>query len=155
MSAESDSFSSPDHEPTRALLFAQALESCIQAERRVPGWAEHVIARQPVWARDELRSLLSLAEALDAAATSAVMSEEFRIAARERLMRRIAPEGSGLYRPAAGQNGHHPTNGVWLTSIPSRNSYHAAKPRRTRWLLRTSLGGLLAATLVVGATLTA
>jgi uncharacterized protein DUF5667 len=155
MSAESDSFSSTEHEPTRALLFAQALESCILAERRMPGASAEVIARQPAWARAELRRLVRLAEALDAAATRAVMSEEFRVAARERLMQRIAPDSAELYPTAAGQNGHHRTNGVWLTSIASRNGYHVVQPRRPRWLLRSSLGGLLAATLVVGATLTA
>src|ERR1051326_6361795 len=155
MSAESDSSFSPDHEPTRALLLAQALEACIQAERRVPGSADHVIARQPAWARAELRRLVTLAEALDAAAASAGMADDFRFAARARLMRRIAPDYVETYPHAAGQNGHLTTGGVWLTSIPSRNGYHTVGPRRPRWVLRTGLGGLLAATLVLGATLTA
>jgi hypothetical protein len=40
--------------------------------------------------RAELRRLLAVAGSLDAAATSAVMSDEFRVAARARLMRHIA-----------------------------------------------------------------
>ena len=54
MTAESDRLpSGPDREPTRALLLAQALETCIEAERRIPGSADYVIARQPEWARAE------------------------------------------------------------------------------------------------------
>ncbi|MBV9132991.1 MAG: hypothetical protein JO318_09840, partial [Chloroflexi bacterium] len=147
----SDSLFSPDHEPTRALLLAQALETCIGAERRVPGSADHIIARQPAWARGELRRLVALAGSLDAAATSAVMSEEFRVRARARLMRRIAP---GLVE----RNEHSsPTEGVGvrLTSLPSRNGHQVVRRRRTKWLRRGGLGGLLAAALVAAATLTA
>src|ERR1043166_9229390 len=155
MSAESDSSFSPDDEPMRALMLAQALETCIQAERQAPGSADQVIARQPAWARAELRGLLNLVQRLDATASTAVMSEEFRVAARARLMRRIASDTFEHYPPAAGQNGHLAIDGVWLRSIPSRNGYHAVQPRRPRWMLKTGLGGLLAATLVLGATLTA
>src|SRR6185437_5660140 len=106
MSAESDlsSSRSPEHEPTRALLLAQALDACIQAERRIPGSADHVIARQPAWARAELRRLVALAGSLDAAATGAVMSEDFRAAARARLMRRIGGAHAHEFGDAARAN---------------------------------------------------
>jgi hypothetical protein len=155
MSAESDSLFSPEHEPTRALLLAQALETCIQAERRIPGSADHIIARQPAWARGELRRLVALAGSLDAAATSAVMSDEFRVAARARLMQRIAP---GLLERHVERNGHAVvSDGARLTTLPSRNSYHTIRGRRGRrkWLWRGGLGGLFAAVLVAAATLTA
>jgi hypothetical protein len=138
------------------LLLAQALEACIQAERRLPGSADQIIAREPAWARAELRRLVALAGSLDAAATSAVMSEEFRSAARARLMRRISPTLVEDHLHAVGQNGHTTTNGVWLTTVPSRNGHHVvARRRRPRWLWRAGLGGLLAAALVVPATMTA
>src|SRR6516164_204753 len=105
MSAESDSYSA-DNEPTRALLLAQALDACIQAERRLPGSADQLIAREPAWARAELRRLVALAGSLDAAAASAVMSEEFRSAARTRLMRRISPALVEDHPHAVSQNGH-------------------------------------------------
>jgi hypothetical protein len=155
MSAESDSYSA-DNEPTRALLLAQALDACIQAERRLPGSADQLIAREPAWARAELRRLVALAGSLDAAAASAVMSEEFRSAARTRLMRRISPALVEDHLHAVGQNGHATTNGAWLTTVPSRNGHHVvARRRRSRWLWRAGLGGLLAAALVVPATMTA
>src|SRR3954466_13310300 len=95
MAAESDPPLPPVSPPTRALLLAQALDLCILAERNVPGSADQIIAHQPAWARAELRRLVALAGSLDAAATNAVMSEEFRHTARARLMRRIgAPEAS-------------------------------------------------------------
>jgi hypothetical protein len=138
------------------LLLAQALEACIQAERRLPGSADQIIAREPAWARAELRRLVALAGSLDAAATSAVMSEEFRSAARARLMRRISPTLVEDHLHAVGQNGHTTTNGVWLTTVPSRNGHHVvARRRRSSWLWRAGLGGLLAAALVVPATMTA
>ena len=80
---------SPRHEPTRELLLAQALDACIDAERRAPGSADEVISRQPTWARAELRQLIGLASAVDAAANQAILSDEFRVAARQRLMERI------------------------------------------------------------------
>src|ERR1700681_4812832 len=79
----------PPGQPTRDLLLAQALDACITAERRLPGSAEEIIARQPAWARADLRRLVDLASSLDAATTNAMMSSEFRVAARERLMQRI------------------------------------------------------------------
>src|SRR6516165_2117314 len=154
MSAESDP-PQPEPEPTRALLLAQALEACIQAERKLPGSADQIIARQPAWARAELRRLVSLAGSLDAAATSAVMSEEFRSAARARLMRRISPqlvEDHLLH--AVGRNGHASPNGAWLTAVPSRNGHYVPRARRANWLRRGVLGSLLAAALVAAATVT-
>jgi hypothetical protein len=156
MSAESDSFSA-DSEPTRALLLAQALEACIEAERSLPGSADQVIARQPAWARAELRRLVALAGSLDAAATSAVMSEEFRSAARARLMRRISPTLVEDHLHAVGGHARRVSpEAAWLTPVPSRNGHHAVKRRRRLgWLWRGGLGGLVAAALVVPATVTA
>src|SRR5690349_22806888 len=127
MSAESDPLLSPDHEPTRALLVAQALDQCIEAERRLPGSANTVIARQPEWARAELRRLIRLATALDAAAESAVISEDFRVAARARLMHRIAPNQVRDLSGAAGQNGPVVHRGPRLTAVPSRNGHHVVR----------------------------
>jgi uncharacterized protein DUF5667 len=153
VSAVSDPQFSADHEPTRALLLAQALETCICAEWRVPGSAEQIIARQPAWARGELRRLVALAGSLDAAATGALMSEEFRIGARARLMHRIAPN---LAERHVARNGHaRLAEGLWLTTLPSRNEHRVVRRRGTRWLWRGGLGGLLAAVLVAAATLTA
>jgi Domain of unknown function (DUF5667) len=162
MSADSD-FPSAASEPTRELLLAQALETCIRAERQVPGSADQIIAHQPAWARAELRRLVALAGSLHAAATSAVMSDEFRAAARARLMRRITAQPDHAAPPAVGQNGRAPIPGGWLSSIPgpgatvSRNGHHRVwRPRRrVGWLWRGGAGGLLAAALVLGATLTA
>lgn len=158
MSAESDSsFPAPEPEPTRALLLAQALETCIQAERRVPGSADQIIARQPAWMRAELRRLVALADSLDAVAANALMSDDFRVAARARLMRRIAPELNPDAPRAIGDNHHDPTNtnGAWLAPVPSRNGHHPARRRRSKWLWRGSLGGLFAAALISAATITA
>jgi len=163
MSAESDS-PSAEHEPTRALLLAQALDACIQAERAVPGSADHLIAQQPAWARTELRQLVALASSLNTAASSAVMSEEFRAAARARLMWRISGQTEHqVPLPLIGaQNGHAPVPGAWLSTVgppgatASRNGHRPVRRRRRRgWLWRGSAGGLLAAVLVMGATLTA
>src|SRR5579864_174193 len=144
MSAGSD-FDPATHEPTRALLLAHALDMCIAAERNVPGSADLVIAQQPAWARAELRRLVALAGSLDAAAASAVMSDEFRVAARVRLMRHVA----GDTAPVSLRSG-------WVNTLPSRNGYHPVTQRgHARWMWRGGAGGLLAATLLIGATLTA
>ena len=140
MSAESD-FDSSSPEPTRALLLAHALDTCIQSERERPGSADPLIAQQPAWARAELRRLVALAGSLDAAATNAVMSEEFRVGARARLMQHIT--GSSAHAAP-------------LTTLPSQNGHHPVTARgHARWLWRGGAGGLLAATLVLAATLTA
>ena len=146
MSAGSD-FDPSAHEPTRALILAQALDMCIRAERDVPGSADLLIAQQPVWARPELRRLIALAGSLDAVSKSAVISDEFRVGARARLMRRIAGEAAA---PPIGR----------LRTLPTvRPAAHGSHPvtRRghSRWLWRGGAGGLLAATLILGATLTA
>jgi len=154
MSAESDPLSSPDHEPTRALLLAQALDACIQAERHVPGSAGHVIARQPAWARAELRRLVSLARSLDAIATRAVLSEKFRVGARARLLHRIAPEHHAALASAV-PNGHAVPASVWLTSPAFHKARFRGRPSRRRWIWRGGIGGLLAAALLAAATLTA
>ena len=78
----------PPGQPTRDLLLAQALDACITAERRLPGSSQEIIARQPAWARGELRRLVGLAGSLDAATSNAIMSSEFRVgraAARAQL----------------------------------------------------------------------
>src|SRR5436853_85895 len=98
MSQESESPPPPLGQPTRELLLAQALETCIQADRRVPGSAALIIAHQPAWARADLRRLVALAGSLDAAATNAVMSDDFRVAARARLMKRIGGDAHELDR---------------------------------------------------------
>ncbi len=146
MSAGSDFDPTSDEpEPTRALLLAHALDACIDAERKVPGSADLLIGQQPAWARAELRRLVALAGSLDAAAASAVMSEDFRVAARRRLLRHAAGG-----EPA----GRVPTGSI--KTIPSRNGYHPVTARgHARWLWRGGAGGLLAATLVIAATLTA
>ena len=142
MSAGSD-FDPSTREPTRALLLAHALDMCIRADRAVPGSADLLIAKQPAWARAELRRLVSLVNSLDAAAASAVMSDEFRLGARARLMRRIT--GRDPVSPSG-----------LLRTLPTRTGYHPVTPRgRAKWLWRGGAGGLLAATLVLAATLTA
>ena len=139
--------SSSSREPTRELLLAQALDACIAAERRAPGSAADIIARQPAWARDELRRLVDLAGSLDSAAASTVMSEDFRVRARERLMQRIAA------RPGVASDGGA---GAWLKPVPSKNGdvYRIVR-RPARWMWRGAGGGLLAAALVTAATLSA
>ncbi|HYY90082.1 MAG TPA: DUF5667 domain-containing protein, partial [Chloroflexota bacterium] len=129
----------------RELLLAQALDACIDAEHRMTGSAAEVIARQPAWARADLRRLLELATALDAAAGQAVMSEDFRVAARGRLMQRISGETEAAPTPEPG---------AWLTAMPSRNGVYHAR-RRPGWVWRAAGGGLLAAVLAVAATLSA
>ena len=139
--------SSSSREPTRELLLAQALDACIAAERRAPGSAADIIARQPAWARDELRRLVDLAGSLDSAAASTVMSEDFRVRARERLMQRIAA------RPGVASDGGA---GAWLKPVPSKNGdvYRIVR-RPARWMWGGAGGGLLAAALVTAATLSA
>ena len=134
MAAESDPPLPAESQPTRGLLLAQALEMCILAERKVPGSADQIIAHQPAWARAELRRLLALAGSLDAAATNAVMSDEFRQAARARLMRRIGARAASS--PSAAS----------VTSVPPRTADvpQPGRRRRSKWLWRTVLGGLLA-----------
>ena len=154
MSAASDDIPPPEDAPTRALLLAQALDVCINAERRLPGSADHIIAHQPTWARDELRRLVSLAGSLDAVSTNSVMSDEFRVAARARLLQRV--------RGGAATNGTASavTEKRWaISTFPSTNGTHAPTPavrrKRRGWLLRAGVGGILAATLATTATLTA
>src|SRR5438067_1817389 len=121
MSADSPHNSSRSDQPTRALLLAQALEMCIRAEKRMPGSADQLIARQPAWARTELRRLVALAGSLEATATNAVISDEFRAAARERLLRRItARPDAGTQYPTL-LDGHRPVPGGWLAAVPSDN----------------------------------
>ena len=139
--------SSAPREPTRELLLAQALDACIEAERRARGSAAEIIARQPAWARDELRRLVDLAGSLDSAAAKTVIAEDFRVAARERLMQRIAG------RPGVASDSGA---GAWLAPVPSTNGHVYRIVRRpARWMWRGVGGGLLAAALVAAATLSA
>ena len=141
--------SSSEREPTRELLLAQALDACIEAERHLTGSSDEVIGRQPAWARAELHQLVSLAAALDAAAGQTVIADDFRVAARERLMARI---GGSL------EAGHASATGPWLTTVPgvpSANGHQRPKRLRSKWMWRGASGGLLAAALAVTATLTA
>ena len=141
--------SSSEREPTRELLLAQALDACIEAERHLTGSSDEVIGRQPAWARAELHQLVSLAAALDAAAGQTVIADDFRVAARERLMARI---GGSL------ESGHASATGPWLTTVPavpSANGHQRPKRLRSKWMWRGASGGLLAAALAVTATLTA
>jgi hypothetical protein len=93
-----------------------------------------------------LQRLLDLAGSLDAAATNAVMSEEFRDAARTRLMQRIyADVGIGPV----------PLPGARLVAVPSSSSPPAERRLHGfRWLLRGT-AGLFAAVMAITATLTA
>ena len=127
----------------RELLLAQALEACIQAERKVPGSAQAIIARQPSWARPELRRLVALARVLEAAGANAAPSDEFRARARARL---VAGIGGRRTTPLAL---HVP----WLSALPSMTAA-PHRGRRLRWLWRGT-AGVLAAALSVVATLTA
>src|SRR2546428_4558270 len=107
--------SSSEREPTRELLLAQALDACIEAERHLTGSSDEVIGRQPAWARAELHQLVSLAAALDAAAGQTVIADDFRVAARERLMARI---GGSL------EAGHPAATGPRVTTVPAVPSAH-------------------------------
>jgi hypothetical protein len=176
----------------------------------MPGSADQIVARRPAWMRAELRRLLALASAFDTVAANAVMSDDFRAAARARLMQRIAASGSppesgtrGTTPPAthpAGRGADDPTGPLPLLLAPIRangasavarapappvpgarpsgaaapvlhssrsdhsssssndSAVSAARPprkRRSRWLWRGALGGLLAAMLALLATLSA
>ena len=125
--------------PTDELLLAQSLETCLRAERVLPGSSDAIVARVPDSARAELTRLLQTARLVEEAAASATPSPEFKATARARLMRRIT---TGLDA--------EPTQPIVLTAL-------AGRPRRSarrRWLLR-GVGGLLAAGLTAAATLTA
>ena len=133
----------PPGSPTRDLLLAQALDACITAERRLSGSSQEIIARQPAWARAELQRLIGLAGSLDAAASNAIMSSEFRVAARARLMHRIGGDASA------------PLSVARLSAVPSNNLDHrVSRKRKTVWA-RSATAGLLAAVLAAAATLTA
>jgi hypothetical protein len=125
--------------PTDELLLAQSLETCLRAERVLPGSSDAIVARVPDSARAELTDLLATARLVEEAAASATPSPEFKAAARARLMRKI---GAGA--------ADAPTQPIVLASIPGRGR----GPARRRWLLR-GLGGLVAAGLTAAATLTA
>src|SRR6267378_1723066 len=131
--------------PTRELLLAQALDACINAERRSAGSAQAIIAQQPSWLRADLQSMMSLAGSLDSAAASATMAPEFRRAARARLMQHIG--ANTAIEPVA-------MIGPRLSALPSRNGHYPSSRRRSTWVWRSS-AGLLAAILGVTATLTA
>jgi hypothetical protein len=132
------------------LLLAQALDACIEAERRLPGSAQEVIARQPAWAHADLQRLVGLAGSLDAAATNAFMDPDFREATRARLLERIRlGHGSG---ERIAPNSPVALSGARLSAVPSRNGRRGARRRRARWLLRLS-AGLLSAALAIAATL--
>lgn len=137
----------PQSRPTRELLLAQALDACISAERRLPGSAQEIIARQPAWARAELQRLLDLAGSLDAAASNAIMSGEFRAAARARLMRRIGAEPSAVTDTSARRGTNEPGSlceaprpSAGQTAAASRPSVLETRPatqpalRKTFWL---------------------
>src|ERR1700736_4929430 len=113
----------PVRQPMRELLLAQALDACIAAERRLPGSPQEIIATQPVWARAELNRLVGVAESLDAAPSNAVMSAEFRVAARARLMQRIGADTVGE-SPA-----HRPSTNTGRAEDESRTNGQAGSPR--------------------------
>jgi hypothetical protein len=127
--------------PLDDLLLAQALDAALQAERKQPGSAEEVFARAPKAAQTELRRLVRMASALQTAAPSVKPSAAYRAEARARLLRRI---GADVEQPSA--NGTRPHLRTLRTI--------SRAGRRSRWAVRT-LGSLLAATVAVGATLTA
>jgi hypothetical protein len=90
---EPDSPDGPDgRQPMRDLLIAQALDACIAAERELSGSSEEIIARQPRWARRDLQRGVDMARSLEAVATNAVMSSEYRVSARARIMRQIGAD---------------------------------------------------------------
>jgi hypothetical protein len=127
----------------RELLLAHALEACIRAERKEPGAAQAIIARQPAWARGELRRLVALARSLESAAATAAMSDDVRASARARLMASI---GAPTDAPLA-------LHGPWLSAVPSAGGRQSWR-RGSRWLWRGT-AGLLAAAVSIAATLTA
>ena len=79
----------PRGQPNGDLLLAQALDACIEAERRKRGSSAAIIARQPEAARAELRRLMHTVRALERERSRAMPSVTFRAEARARLMRRI------------------------------------------------------------------
>jgi Domain of unknown function (DUF5667) len=137
----------PPARPTRDLLLAQALDACITAERRLPGSSQEIIDRQPAWARADLQRLTGLAGSLDAAASNAVMSSEFRVAARARLLQRIGGDAQVHELPA-------PLAVAQLSAVSSGADQRVSRRHKTVWGVRAS-AGLLAAVLAVTATLTA
>jgi hypothetical protein len=142
----------PSPQPNRDLLLAQALDACIEAEREVPGSAEEIIQRQPTWAQVELRRLVDLAGSLDAAATNAIMSEDFRVSARARLMQRISRDLDDEVTPRLAPM---PLPGARLAAVPPTNAYHRPRPRRARRWFWRGTACLVAAVLATAATLTA
>ena len=113
-----------------------------------PTSADRIIAGQPAWARADLRRLVGLAGSLDAVASSAVMSEEFREDARARLMHRIGGDAS---------TGPVALPGARLIAVPDRVTPVAPPVKRGRAGLvwRATAGGLFAAILALVATLNA
>jgi hypothetical protein len=136
----------PARLPTRDLLLAQALDVAIRAERQTPGSSRTVIARQPAWARAELTRLVNLAGSLDAIATNAVMSDDFRVAARARLMRRI---GAVTLQPAP-----LPRPAPVRLAPPAAAAVRPIRFRRKSTLALPAVAVLLAALLAAVATLT-
>lgn len=118
--------------PTRDLLLAQALDACITAERRLPGSSQEIIARQPAWARADLRRLLGLAGSLDAAASNALMSGEFRVAARARLMHRIGGDVSPGHAGTPPRALSRPPASPRLNVLPEVEGVQLAS-RKTFW----------------------
>lgn len=117
----------PSPQPTRDLLLAQALDACIAAERRRPGSAHRIIARQPAWARADLQQLVDLVRSLDAAAAEAAMSNAVRAATRRRLLRRIGGYAASYQRSA-------PPGVTPLTRLESEPDQVAARKRKTFWV---------------------
>ncbi|MBV9582228.1 MAG: hypothetical protein JO057_26895, partial [Chloroflexi bacterium] len=175
MSEDSD-FPPPEPEPTRALMLSEALDACIEAEREVPGSADQIIAGKAAWMRGELRRLLRLTGSLEAAASSAAISEDFRVAARGRLMRRITSSAEGPDSPSAWSADKAVSDRVTTGSIvvaapsdaaaelepvsiapppPIALSAPRGRRRRARWLRRAALGAILAAVLAAALTLSA
>jgi uncharacterized protein DUF5667 len=128
--------------PTDELLLAQALETCLRAERVIAGSSAAIVARVPDSAREELVRLLEVARAVEAAAATASPSPAFREAARERLMRRISGVPEEVTQPFI------------LTRPSPLGGGRARRTAARRWFLR-SVGGLVAAGLTAAATLTA
>src|SRR6202022_1827111 len=116
-------------QPTRDLLLAQALDACITAERRLPGSSQEIIARQPAWAQADLQRLVGLAGSLDAAASNAIMSSEFRVAARRRLIQRIGGD--------PGMHGHPAPHGTArLAAVSAKLDPRFSRKRKTLWAAR-------------------
>ncbi len=129
----------PPRKPDGDLLLAQALDACLSAEQAEPGSSAAIIARQPAWARGDLRAMVALAHSLEASAAGVGPSAEFTTAARERLLQRSAGEATVL-------GGPHLTAVEGLSRVRGR--------RRWKLLARGSVG-LFAAVMALGATLSA